>query len=54
MTSTNDIPRVITEAPAGKSYSLTYAQRCEVRRGECIYSRDKVVEPYMFSKGEFA
>lgn len=53
MTPTNDIPRVITEAPAGKSYSLTYAQKMRRKRGESIYSRDKVVEPYRYNKGEF-
>ena len=53
MTPTNDIPRVITEAPAGKSYSLTYAQKMRRIRCESIWSRDKVVEPYRYSKGKF-
>lgn len=53
MTPTNDIPRVITDEPAGKSYSLTYAQNMRRKRGESIYSRDKVVEPYRYSKGKF-
>lgn len=53
MTPTNDIPRVITDTPAGKSYSLTYAQMSRRKRGESIWIRDKVVEPYRYNKGEF-
>lgn len=54
MTPTNDIPRVIKETPAdGKSYSLTYAQMSRRKRGESIWSRDKVVAPYEVNKGKF-
>ena len=54
MTPTNDIPRVITDMPAdGKSYSLTYAQASRKKRGESIWSRDKVVAPYEVNKGKF-
>lgn len=54
MKPTNDIPRVITDMPAdGKSYSLTYAQASRKKRGESIWSRDKIVAPYEVSKGKF-
>lgn len=53
-TPTNDIPRVITEAPAyGKSYNLTHAQMKLQKSGKSIYSRDQVVEKYEVNKGEF-
>lgn len=54
MTPTNDITRVITDMPAdGKSYSLTYAQASRKKRGESIWSRDKVVAPYDVRKGKY-
>ena len=34
-------------------YQLTPKQMKRRRKGESLYERDRVVEPYKYSKGEF-
>ena len=37
----------------GRGYTLTEAQKTRRRRGKSIYERDKKVEDYKYSKGEW-
>lgn len=37
----------------GRGYALTEAQKMRKRRGQSIYNRDKKVEEYKDSKGEW-
>lgn len=54
MTPTNDIPRIIRDAPAdGKGYKLTPTQRDRAKRGASVWERDRVVEPYDVRKGKW-
>ena len=37
----------------GRGYTLTEAQKMRKRRGQSIYHRDRQVEEYRYSKGEW-
>ena len=37
----------------GRGYTLTEAQKTRQRRGQSIYHRDRKVEEYKYSKGEW-
>ena len=37
----------------GRGYTLTEAQKMRKRRGQSIYHRDRQVEEYKYSKGEW-
>lgn len=51
----DSVPRVISEGMnvGGRGYTLTEAQKTRRRRGKSIYERDKKVEEYKYSKGEW-
>lgn len=55
MTTNNDIPKVKIEADnvGCRGYRLTEAQKQRRRRGKSIYERDRQVEEYKVSKGEW-
>lgn len=55
MRSSNDVPKIAEGGTNvnGMGYTLTWAQRERMRRGQTIYERDRKVEEYKYSKGEF-
>lgn len=54
MPATNDVPRPVNEwKSVAMPYKLTKSQQRKQKRGESIYERDKVVEKYSYSKGEW-
>ena len=55
MTDCNDIPKVknVADNVGGRGYTLTEAQKMRKRRGQSIYKRDRQVEEYKYSKGEW-
>lgn len=50
-----EIPRVATSVMnvGCRGYTLTEAQKMRRRRGQSIYERDRKVEEYKYSKGEW-
>lgn len=55
MNDFDSVPRVISEGMnvGGRGYTLTEAQKMRKRRGQSIYNRDRKVEEYKYSKGEW-
>ena len=55
MDNSEEIPRVATAVMNinGMGYHLTNAQKMRKRRGQSIYHRDRQVEEYKYSKGEW-
>jgi hypothetical protein len=55
MTDCNDIPKVknVADNVGGRGYTLTDAQKKRRARGQSIYNRDRQVEEYKVSKGEW-
>lgn len=55
MDNGEDIPRIATSIMNVNKmgYHLTNAQMCRRRRGQSIYERDRKVEEYKYSKGEW-
>ena len=55
MTDTERMPQVLTDVlnVGGRGYTLTEAQKMRRRRGQSVYERDRKVEDYKYSKGEW-
>lgn len=55
MDNGEDIPRIATSIMNVNKmgYHLTNAQKMRRRRGQSIYERDRKVEEYKYSKGEW-
>ena len=55
MTDKNDMPNVLRDVAnvGGRGYTLTEAQKARRKRGQSIYHRDRQVEEYKYSKGEW-
>lgn len=55
MTPTNNIPKIAEGGTnvQGLCYTLTAAQMKRRERGQSVYQRDRKVEEYKYSKGEF-
>lgn len=55
MTPFKEVPRIAEGGTnvQGMGYTLTSAQKHRKREGKTIYERDRQVEAYEFSKGEF-
>lgn len=52
--ATDDMVKPVSEWHSVRGYyQLTPKQMKRRRKGEPLYERDKVVEPYKYSKGEF-
>lgn len=51
----NSVPHVVSDGMnvGGRGYSLTESQKSRRRRGKSIYERDKKIEEYRYSKGEW-
>jgi hypothetical protein len=55
MTDTDRMPQVLADVlnVGRRGYTLTEAQKMRRRRGQSIYERDRKVEDYKYSKGEW-
>ena len=55
MTPLKDIPRIARDGAnvGGMGYTLKWAQKERMKRGQTIYERDKQVDEYKYSKGKF-
>lgn len=53
--SPNSVPHVARDGMnvGGHGYKLTEAQRMRKKRGKSIYERDKKIDEYKYSKGEW-
>ena len=52
--ATDDTAKPVSEWHSVRGYyQLTHKQMKRRRKGESLYERDKVVEPYSVNKGEF-
>jgi hypothetical protein len=55
MTDTDNVPQVLSEASniCGRGYTLTESQKYRKRHGMSLYERDRKIEEYKYSKGEW-
>ena len=55
MTDTTEAPMILRDVlnVGMRGYTLTEAQKARRKRGQSIYNRDRKVEEYKYSKGEW-